>query len=96
MDFIDMVEQKERKRYCLVIIDRFNRWVEAFPTTNCDARTVAKLLVREIILRFEVPEVLSADNGTHLIGDVVAQMAKMMGVDQKFVSIYHPRSNGSY
>ena len=56
------------------------------PPTNCVARTVAKLLAREIILRFGVPEVLSADNGTHLTGDVVAQMAKMMGVDQTFVS----------
>ena len=59
-------------------------------------RSVAKLLVREIILSFGVPEVLSADNGTHLIGDMIAQVAKMMGVDQKFVSIYHSLSNGSY
>jgi hypothetical protein len=79
-----------------VIFDRFTRWVETFLTTNCVARTVAKLLVREIITRFGVLEVLSADNSTHLIGDVVAQVAKMMGVDQKFVSIYQPGSNRSY
>jgi hypothetical protein len=36
---------------------------------------------------------MSADNGTHLIGDVVAQVDKIMGVDQKFVSIDHPWSN---
>ena len=63
--------QKEKKGYCLVLIDRFTRWVKAFPTTHCDAKTVAKLLVREIIPRFGVPEVLSADNGTHFTGDVV-------------------------
>jgi transposase InsO family protein len=93
MDFIDLAERKERKRYCLVLIDRFTRWVEAFSTTHCDAKTVAKLLVREIP-RFGVPEVLSADNGTHFTGDVVKQVAIMMGVDQNFVSIYHPPSNG--
>lgn len=57
MDFIDLAKRKQRKRYCLVLIDRFTRWVEAFPTTHCDAKTVAKLLVREIIPRFGVPEV---------------------------------------
>ena len=59
------------------------------PPTNCYAQTVAKFLVTEIIPMFGVPEVLSADYGTHLIGDVVSQVTKMMGVDQKFVSIYH-------
>ena len=94
MDCIDLAERQESKRYCLVLIDRFTRWVEAFPTTHCDAKTVTKLLVREIIPRFGVQEVLSADNGTQFTGDVVKQVAIMMGVDQKFVSIYHPQSNG--
>ena len=67
--------------------------MEAFPTTHGDAKTVAKLLVREIIPRFGVPEVLSADNGTHFTGDLVKQVAIVMGVDQKFASIY-PQSNG--
>uniref|UniRef100_A0A8C8CA24 Integrase catalytic domain-containing protein n=1 Tax=Oncorhynchus tshawytscha TaxID=74940 RepID=A0A8C8CA24_ONCTS len=78
MDFIDMAERKERKRYCLVIIDRFTRWVEAFPSVHCDAKT----------------EVLSSDNGTHFTGDVVTQVAAQLGIDQKFVCTYHPQSNG--
>ena len=74
MDCIALAERKERQRYSLVLTDRFTRWVEAFPTTHCDAETVATLLVREIIPRFGVPEVLSADNGTHFTGDVAGKV----------------------
>ncbi|XP_075697013.1 Schwann cell myelin protein-like [Rhinoderma darwinii] len=51
------------KKYRLVIIDVFTKWVEVFPTASPDAITVAKALVNEIIPRFGIPEKIYSDNG---------------------------------
>ena len=40
MDFIEL-NRAEGKKYCLVIIDMFSKWVEITPTVNNDAITVA-------------------------------------------------------
>lgn len=41
----------------------FSMWVECFPSRKADATTVEKALIREIILRWGVPERLSSDIG---------------------------------
>lgn len=43
MDFIEL-NKSEGKKYCLVIIDAFSKWVEIFPANHADALTVAKAL----------------------------------------------------
>lgn len=48
MDIIEL-NQCEGKKYCLVIIDAFSKWVEIFPTKHPDALTVAKALCKDII-----------------------------------------------
>ena len=41
MDFIEL-NKCENKKYCLVIIDLYSKWIEVIPTTRNDAITVAK------------------------------------------------------
>ncbi|KAG2468627.1 NYNRI protein, partial [Polypterus senegalus] len=55
MDFIELTPSKGY-RYCLVIVDVFSRWVEAFPSKHADAKTVAKALIKEIIPRWGIPQ----------------------------------------
>ncbi|KAJ8342593.1 hypothetical protein SKAU_G00325210 [Synaphobranchus kaupii] len=94
MDYVDMIDRAEGKRYCLVIIDRFSRWVEAFPTAHADSKTVAKALAREIFPRFGVCQTLSCDNGSHFTSDMIADVCKMTGIQQKFSCVYHPQAAG--
>lgn len=58
IDFTDMAaaHRTEGKRYLLVFVDPFSRWVEALPTRTEKRREVVKWLAREIISRFGVPE----------------------------------------
>ncbi len=45
LDFIDpLPSAKGGYRYCLVIIDNFSKWVEAIPTRNNSADTVARVV----------------------------------------------------
>lgn len=89
-----MVDPAEGKCYCLVVIDRFSRWVEAFPSAQADSKTVAKALATEIFPRFGVCQTLSSDNGTHFTAEVISDLCKMTGIQHKFSCAWHPQSTG--
>ena len=51
------------KRYLLVCIDYFTKWVEAEPLANIKDVDVKRFIWKSIVTRFEVPYVLISDNG---------------------------------
>ncbi|KAM7366738.1 hypothetical protein PAMP_019125 [Pampus punctatissimus] len=93
MDFIEL-NQSEGKKYCLVIIDAFSKWIELFPTKHPDALTVAKALCKDIIPRYGIPEKIYSDNGTHFVNQIVKKIGAMFHVDLKTHCAYHPQSAG--
>lgn len=94
MDFITMPPALG-KRYCLVIVDMFSKWVEAFPTKHQTAMTVAKHLLTDIIPRFGIPQKISSDNGTHFVNDIISEIGKAFGINLKQHCSYHPQSAGA-
>ena len=56
IDFIDMINLVNGKRYMLVVVDRFSRWPDACPTKHKDAQSIAKFLCREVISRWGLPD----------------------------------------
>eukprot|EP00062_Callorhinchus_milii_P010341 gi/632955089/ref/XP_007893297.1/ PREDICTED: protein NYNRIN-like [Callorhinchus milii] len=93
MDFIHLMPS-EGKQHCLVMICPFSGWVEAFPTAKIDALTVAKILCREIIPRWGIPQVLYSDNGPEFRNAVLDHIGKQLGIKLKKHCAYHPQSAG--
>ena len=93
MDFIEL-SQSEGKKFCLVIIDAFSKWIELFPTKHPDALTVAKALCKDIIPRYGIPEKIRSDNGTHFVNKVVQDIGRRFHIDLKNHCAYHPQSAG--
>ena len=94
IDYVDMIKPVRGKRYMLVIIDRFSRWVEAVPSKHQGAATVVKFLTNEVIPRFGIPTEISSDNGSAFVNHVVKQVLQALRVEQRLGCVYHPQSQG--
>lgn len=91
MDFIEL-SLCEGKKYCLVLVDMFSKWVEVFPSSKQDAGAVAKVLLREIIPRWGIPTKLSSDNGPAFIHQAMKEMSEFLGYDLKYHCSYHTQN----
>jgi hypothetical protein len=71
VDFTEAKSGRYGYKCLLVLIDTFSGWVEAFPTNRETAQVVAKVLMKEIILRYGIPETLGSDKGPAFISNVL-------------------------
>jgi len=53
MDFIEL-SPAEGKKYCLVIVDMWSKWIEVFPAKHQSSQVIAKALQTEIIPRWGI------------------------------------------
>ncbi|NXT20115.1 NYNRI protein, partial [Syrrhaptes paradoxus] len=56
------------------IVDQLSRWVEAFPMQKNDSKAVVKILLKEIIPRYGIPEVIDSDRGPHFTAAILMQI----------------------
>ncbi len=95
LDFIGpLPSAKGGYRYCLVIIDKFSKWVEAIPTRNNSANTVARVVANQILPLWGAPIQIESDQGTHFTGQVMKQICQMLNIKQRFHIPYRPQSTG--
>ena len=92
--YVDTIKSIHRKRYMLVIIDQFSRWVEATTSKDHESETIVKFLIQEIIPRFGIPSEMSSDNGSAFVQKVAKGVLQQLGIKQRLGCVYHPQSQG--
>ena len=68
------------RKYLLVGIDYFTKWVEAEPLVNIRDMGVKRFVWKNIVTRFGVPQVLISDNGLQFDSKVVASWGLRIGI----------------
>lgn len=94
MDFIELTPS-EGKKYCVVIVCMFSKWVEVFPISKQDAGTVAKVLLVHIIPRWGMPRLISSGNGPGFTNRALDEISRYLGFNIKHYCSYHPQSAGA-
>jgi transposase InsO family protein len=81
-------------RYVLVITDSFTKFTEAFPMKDIEARTVARIIVREWICRYGVMEILHSDQGIQFESHLMRELCQMLGIKKTRTTAWRPKANG--
>ena len=84
---------RNNNQYIIVVVDYFTKWVEAEPTENVTSQDVIKFLIN-VFARHGVPQIITTDNGTQFTSDMTKIFLDLYDVYVKFITPYHPESNG--
>lgn len=93
VDYISLPPCKG-KTDVLIVIDKFSRWVEAYPTGRATAAHTAKCLITDFIPRWGLPDSIDSDQGTHFTGQVVKEVSKMLKIKWNLHCPYRPQASG--
>ena len=82
-----------QKKYLLVIVDYFTRWIEIFALRQTTATDIVNILINEVICRYGVPSYILSDNGPQFVAQLFADICKSLGIGRKLKANYHPQTN---
>ena len=80
-------------RYILVIVDYATRYPEAVPLKSIEAEKVAEALWG-VWSRVGIPREILSDQGTQFMSNVMAEVNRLLAIDGKCTTPYHPQCNG--
>ena len=81
------------KRFLLVIVDYFTRWIEIFPISTTTSMAISELLTDQVFTRYGLPKYILSDNGPQFISNLFQDFCKTLKIQQKLTANYHPQSN---
>ena len=82
-----------QKKFLLVVVDYFTRWIEPFALRNTTATDIANVLINEVICRYGTPSYILSDNGPQFVSQLFNETCSSLGIDRKFTANYHPQTN---
>ncbi|KAK8951016.1 hypothetical protein KSP39_PZI003142 [Platanthera zijinensis] len=83
-----------QRRFLLVMIDYFSKWLEIKPLAKVTSQVIRNFVWGEIICRHGLPQAIVTDNGPQFASEEFISFCTQLGIDLRFASVHHPRSNG--
>jgi transposase InsO family protein len=82
-------------KYILTIVDRYTRYAEGVPVADVSADTTAQAIIKYIICRYGMFDVLLSDRGPSFTSEIFKHVMQQFGVKHVKTTAYHPKSNGA-
>ena len=75
-------------------MDVFSRYLVAYPTSNQDAKTIAKVLINIMTKQAYLPTTLISDKGPAFMSHVIKEVAGVLGITLKHANTRHAQTDG--
>ena len=82
------------KRWLLVDIDYFTKWVETEPLANIKDMDAKRFIWKNIITRFGIPRTLILDNGLQFDSKAFRSYCCDLGITNRYSTPAYPQGNG--
>ncbi|KAL0412943.1 UNVERIFIED_CONTAM: polyprotein [Sesamum radiatum] len=83
-----------QRKFLLVAIDYFTKWVEAEPLACIIEGEVMKFFWKNIVCHFGIPREIISDNGRQFQGQRIQEWCQGLHIRQRFTTVAHPQVNG--
>ncbi|KAK8934446.1 hypothetical protein KSP39_PZI014383 [Platanthera zijinensis] len=83
-----------QRRFLLVMVDYFSKWLEVKALAKVTSQVVKSFVWGEIFCRHGLPLAIVTDNGPQFASREFVDFCIRLGIDLRFASVHHPRSNG--
>ena len=77
-------------------MDVFSRYLFAYPTSNQDAKTVAKVITNIVTKHAYLPTTPISDKGTAFMSHVIKEVANVLGITLKHAITKHAQTIGLF
>ena len=94
IDFVPGLPQSGGYQNIVTAMDVFCRYLFAYPTSNQDATTVAKVLINIMTERAYLPTTLISDKGTTFTSQIIKEGAGVLGITLKHATTKHAQTIG--
>jgi len=81
-------------RYVLVFVDRLTKMRHLVPTTSMEVEEATNCFYAHVWKHHGLPEFFVSDRGTQFTSDVWKHLCKMLKIDAKLSTAYHPETDG--
>ncbi|XP_074351582.1 uncharacterized protein LOC141690707 [Apium graveolens] len=83
-----------QRKFMIVAIYYFTKWIEAKPLTKIITKQVAQFLWESIMCRYGIPQILVIDNGTPFNNEEFRKYCEENEIELRFTFVAHPQANG--
>lgn len=95
MNFVGPLPKIPRgNKFIFSLTDSLSKWVEAFPVPDQTAKTTAEVLLREVICRYGIPEVLHSDQSENFESKLLKELHTRLGIPRSRSAPYNSQCNG--
>ncbi|CAL1396746.1 unnamed protein product [Linum trigynum] len=85
---------KGKRKYIIVAVDYFTKWIEAEALASITAHQVTRFLKSNILARYGVPSAFIFDHGKQFDCAEVIDFCDQVGAIARFASVAYPQANG--
>ncbi|XP_065050312.1 uncharacterized protein LOC135680360 [Musa acuminata AAA Group] len=79
-----------QRRYIVVGVDYFTKWVEAEPLATITERQIEKFMLKNLVTRFGLPNTIITEYGPKFVGRKFREFCANHGIQLRFSSVAHP------